>query len=156
MSDGYNFQQLKAAILPLSKATEWETAKKEWKLVGISEVDEPESCPCGHYPINELCTISNVVTAKHIDVGNVCVKRFLGLRSDLIFKAVKRIRKDASKSIGADAAVLFFNRGVINAWEYNFLQDTMRKRVLTQNQLQVRQGINKKIAASIRRHGLPI
>lgn len=50
MADGYNFQQLKAAILVRSKATDWEVAKKEWKLVEISEADEPETCLCGHYP----------------------------------------------------------------------------------------------------------
>jgi hypothetical protein len=44
MGDGYNFQQLKAAILALSRATDWEVAKKEWRLVEISEADEPETC----------------------------------------------------------------------------------------------------------------
>ena len=43
MGDGYNFQQLKAAILALSRATDWEVAKKEWRLVEISEADEPEN-----------------------------------------------------------------------------------------------------------------
>jgi hypothetical protein len=46
MSDGYNFQHLKAEILKLSRATDWEVAKKEWKLVDISEVEEPETCLC--------------------------------------------------------------------------------------------------------------
>jgi hypothetical protein len=45
MGDGFNFQQLKA-----SRATDWEVAKSEWRLVEISEVDEPETCLCGHYP----------------------------------------------------------------------------------------------------------
>jgi len=36
MGDGYNFQQLKAAILALSRASDWEVAKKEWRLVEIS------------------------------------------------------------------------------------------------------------------------
>jgi hypothetical protein len=82
MGDGYNFEQLKTAILSLSRATGWEVAKKEWRLVDISEADEPESCLCGHYPIIELCTIANATTGNSVDVGNVCVKRFLGFRSD--------------------------------------------------------------------------
>jgi hypothetical protein len=107
MSDGYNFQQLKAEILKLSRATDWEVAKKEWKLVDISEVEEPETCLCGHFPIIELCAIHNSTTGKSTDVGNVCVRRFLGFRSDLIFQSLKRIRKDIQKSLSADATVFF-------------------------------------------------
>jgi hypothetical protein len=154
MGDGYNLQQLKAAILPLSKAADWEVAKKEWKLVEISEADEPETCPCGHYPIIELCTISNGVTGNSIDVGNVCVKRFLGFRSDLIFNSLKRIRADIDNSLGADATVFFFKRGVINQWEYEFQQSTFRKRNMSERQLLARRRINRKVLASIRRRGL--
>jgi hypothetical protein len=154
MVDGYNFIQLKTAILELSEATDWEVAKKEWKLVGVSEADEPECCLCGHYPIIELCTISNRVTANTVDVGNVCVKRFLGFRSDLIFQSLKRIRSDMEKSLGADATAFFFERDVITQWEYKFLQNTMRKRNLSLKQLFTRRQINQKVLASIRRRGL--
>ena len=154
MSDGYNFQQLKAKILKLSHATVWEMAKKEWKLVEISEADEPETCLCGHFPIIELCTIHNNTTHKSVDVGNICVKRFLGFRSDLIFASLKRIRKDMTKSIGADAAVFFHERSVINGWEYEFQQNTVRKRHLSPKQQTTRQTINEKVLASIRRRGL--
>ena len=155
MADGYNFQQLKAAILRDSRATDWETAKKEWKLLSISEAeDEPETCLCGHFPIVELCKISNIVTGRSVDVGNVCVKRFLGFRSDLIFQSLKRIRRDLDKSIGEDATVFFFDRGIISEWEYNFQQSTMRKRNLTDKQLASRRKINTKILASMQRRGL--
>ena len=154
MGDGYNFQQLKAAVLKLSLATDWEVAKKEWRLVEISEADEPETCLCGHHPIIELCTISNATTTRSVDVGNVCVKRFLGFRSDLIFQSLKRIRQDPTKSIGPDATAFFFQRDVINNWEYNFQQNTMRKRNLTGKQLETRRIINAKVIASIRRRGL--
>ncbi len=154
MGDGYNFEQLKTAILALSRATSWEVAKKEWRLVDISEADEPETCLCGHYPIIELCTIANATTGKSVDVGNVCVKRFLGFRSDLIFQSLKRIRADRDKSIGPDAAAFFHERGVINAWEYEFQQSTMRKRNLSDRQLATRRQINEKVLAAVRRRGL--
>jgi hypothetical protein len=154
MGDGYNFQQLKAAILQLSRATDWEVAKKEWKLIEVSEADEPETCLCGHYPIIELCTISNGITGSTVDVGNVCVKRFLGFRSDLIFKSLKRVRGNLDKSLGADATAFFFERGVLNEWEYRFQQDTMHKRDLSDKQLHTRRKINEKVLTSIRRRGL--
>ena len=154
MGDGYNFQQLKAAILALSGATDWEVAKKEWRLVEISEADEAETCLCGHFPIIELCTISNATTSKSVDVGNVCVKRFLGFRSDLIFQSLKRVRADLAKAIGPDATAFFHERGVINDWEYQFQQSTMRRRNLTDRQLASRRSINQKVIAAVRRRGL--
>src|SRR5665647_3036704 len=99
MGDGYNFKVLSAKILKLSKATDWETARKEWALIDIHESDEPETCLCEHFPIIEICEIRNNVTQHRTEVGNVCVKRFLGIRSDLIFAALKRIKKDSNKSL---------------------------------------------------------
>jgi hypothetical protein len=154
MTDGYNFQQLKAAILDLSQATDWEVAKREWRLVEISEADEPETCLCGHYPIIQLCTISNATTGRSVDVGNVCVKRFLGFRSDLIFQSLNRVRADLDKAIGPDAIAFFHERGVISVWEYQFLQNTMRKRSLTEKQSATRRSINQKVIAAVRRRGL--
>ena len=154
MSDGYNFETLKREILSRSRATDWELAKKEWRLVAISEADEPETCLCSHFPIIELCTIANRITGNSVDVGNVCVKRFLGFRSDLIFASLKRIRKDIEASVGADATAFFHEQGIINDWEYGFQQSTMRKRNLSAAQMATRIKINRKIIASIQRRGI--
>ena len=148
---GHNFAQLKAAILKLSRATDWETARKEWRLSAIYDADEPDTCLCGHYPIIEICQIENRVTGARTDVGNVCIKRFLGFRSDLIFQALKRIRKDMTKSLNADAIAFFRQRGAISDWEYEFLQDTHRKRNLSARQLEKRKDINSKVIASLER-----
>jgi hypothetical protein len=153
MGDGYNLLQLKAHILPLSSAGRWDVAVKEWSLVGIHEADEPEACPCGHFPIIEICSIHNRVTGHSTEVGNICVKRFLGLRSDLIFTAIKRIRKDPDKSLNADAIAFFHERRVLNEWEYNFCQNTMRLRSLTAAQLSKRRAINHKVLTAIGKRG---
>lgn len=154
MGDGFNFKQLKAAILRLSHAHEWETAKAEWRLIDTYEADEPDTCLCGHYPIIEICTIKNAITKHEVDVGNVCIKRFLGIRSDLIFAAVKRIRRDNEKGIPPTAATFFYQLKVINDWEYGFLQDTGQKRVLTDRQLATRIKINTQILNWIARRGI--
>jgi hypothetical protein len=153
MGDGYNFQQLKAHILPLSNAATWEVAVKEWSLTGIHEADEPETCPCGHFPIIEICSIHNRVTGHSTEVGNICVKRFLGLRSDLIFAAIKRIRKDLEKSLNVDAVAFFHEQGLLNEWEYNFCQNTMRLRSLSSAQFAKRRDINRKVLAAIKIRG---
>lgn len=153
MGDGYNFKELRRRILALSEASDWEVARKEWSLVDIYEADEPQTCLCGHFPIIEICEISNRVTKQETEVGNVCVQRFLGIRSDLIFAAIKRIRKELTRSLNADSITFFREKGLLTAWEYGFLQNTMKKRNLSPAQLQSRETINKKVLNAIRRRG---
>jgi hypothetical protein len=98
MGEGYNFQQLRENILQLSQASDWEIARNEWSLVDVHEVDEPETCLCGHFPIMEICSLSNRITKRTTSVGNFCVRRFLGLRSDLIFNASKKSAKILRKA----------------------------------------------------------
>jgi hypothetical protein len=153
MTDGYNFRQLQNGILALSEASDWEVARREWSLVDVYEADEPETCLCGHRPIIEICCLSNKVTGKRTDVGNRCVKRFLGFRSDLIFAALKRIRGDVTKSLNADAIAFFRERGVLNSWEYTFAQDILKKRNLSSAQLASRRKMNEKVLAAVARRG---
>ena len=152
---GHNFRLLKENILALSVAKfDWELAKKEWKLVGVHEADEPETCLCGHTPIIEICVLANTVNGNRAEVGNRCVKRFLGLRSDLIFAGIKRVRADISKALNADATLYFYQQGALNSWEYGFQNSTMKKRVLTGKQLDTRISINRKALNFMARRGL--
>ena len=153
MGDGYNFKQLREGILALSNASDWEIARKEWSLVDVHEADGPDTCLCGHFPIVEICQIQNNVTGNRTEVGNRCVRRFLGFRSDLIFEALKRIRKDKAKSLNADAISFFRQRGLFTDWEYKFLQDTMSRRNLSDAQLSIRKKTNEKVLAAVNRRG---
>lgn len=156
MAVGYNFKRLRDAILPLSRADDWVAAKKEWELVNISqaEPDEPETCLCGHHPILELCEIRNRLTRHTAIVGNQCVRRFLGLESEALFRGIRRIRQDITKSMGADLAVWLFERRLITQWEYEFQSNTTRKRNLSDKQLHHRQQINRKALRAIKRRGV--
>lgn len=153
MGEGFNFKILKKNILILSEASEWDAARKEWHLVDVIESEEPETCLCGHYPINEICTIYNMITRNSANVGNRCVKRFLGINSDKIFSALKRIRRDLAKSLNVDSIVFFKERKAITGWEYDFLLDTRLKRELSVKQLLKRKAINEKILSLVARRG---
>lgn len=83
----------------------------------------------------------------------MCVKRFLGLRSDLVFAAIKRIKKDETKSLNEDAIVYLYGNGMLNDWEYNFLQNTKAKRNLSLKQLDNRIKINRKVLGAIGKRG---
>lgn len=157
MADGYQFDRLKTVILALSSADEWQAAKREWQLVGISQVEsgEPdEECLCGHRHIRELCEIKNRTTGATSIVGNQCVRRFLGLETEALFRGIRRIRRDDLKSMGPDLAVWLFERRVLSQWEYDFQNDTGRKRSLSEKQQAIRQRINQKALTAIRRRGI--
>lgn len=144
--------KLTTEIINRSQSKVWDIAKLEWSLYQIYEADEPETCLCGHFPIIEICTLQNKLNGQFATVGNCCVKKFIGLPSDLIFQAVKRVRKDNQKSLNAEAIQHAFGKGWINEWEYNFSIDTMRKRNLSAKQLQTRMKVNDKMLANMRRN----
>lgn len=143
--------KLTLAIVELSAAMSWEAAKLEWHLNEVYEADEPETCLCGHFPIVELCILGNKANGNEATVGNCCVKRFIGLPSDKIFQAVKRVRKETSKSLNAEAIRHAFDRNWLTAWERDFYFDVMRKRNLTLKQQEKKKQINELVLQRMKR-----
>ncbi|MCF8839726.1 hypothetical protein QYZ29_09890 [Xanthomonas campestris pv. campestris] len=143
--------KLTSAIVELSAAMSWEAAKLEWHLNEVYEADEPETCLCGHFPIVELCILGNKANGNEATVGNCCVKRFIGLPSDKIFQAVKRVRKETSKSLNAEAIRHAFDRNWLTAWERDFYFDVMRKRNLTLKQQEKKKQINELVLQRMKR-----
>ncbi|WP_273728849.1 hypothetical protein [Brucella gallinifaecis] len=142
---GHNFEKLSEGILALSSALTWEEAKHEWKLSSVYQAGSPSTCLCGHNPIIEICVLKNEKTNKICEVGNRCVKRFLNLRSDLIFAGIKRVKDNTQKSLNEEATQFFYEQKVINDWEYGFQMDTLNKRKLSSRQIETRLKINKKV-----------
>jgi hypothetical protein len=143
--------KLAKEIIALSQSGLWDEAKFEWVLSEIYEAEEPERCLCGHFPIIEICILQNRSNFRSVNVGNCCVKKFIGLPSDKIFQAVKRIRKDKEKSLNSEAIRHAHQKGWINDWEYSFSIDTMRKRKLSFKQIQTRKNINEKMLSNMKR-----
>lgn len=142
---------LKAEIIALSFSQEWAEAKLEWSLSAIYEAATPQTCLCGHFPIIEICVLNNKRTCVDAEVGNCCVKKFIGLPSDKIFSAVKRVRKDPTKSLNAEAIFHAFDRSWLNAWEKDFYLNIMGKRVLTEKQQLKKRQVNNLILANMRK-----
>jgi hypothetical protein len=143
--------QLIAEILERSVAQTWDEARSEWSLDEIYEADEPETCLCGHFPIIELCVLRNRRNGIQVTVGNWCVKNFIGLPSDRIFQAVKRIRRDPSNSLNPEALQHAFERQWITEWERDFYLSIMRKRNLTEKQSAKKLQINDRVLRHVRR-----
>jgi hypothetical protein len=144
--------KLFAEIIQLSFAKTWDAAKLEWALLEIYEAKDPEACLCGHFPIIEICVLLNQHNRARATVGNCCVKRFIGLPSDKIFQAVKRIRKEPLKSLNREAIQHAFERKWINDWERKFYFDIMRKRSLSVSQADKKKQINELVLSRMKRH----
>jgi hypothetical protein len=132
-------------ILDDSKSKIWDQAVKEWENIDVYETDDPETCLCGHFPIKEVCVIKNKETGVVHNVGNCCVKKFLGLRPDMVLKSVKKITKDITSSVNVQALEFFYNKNYIDCKDYSFYFDTWRKRVLSPAQMKWRVDINNRI-----------
>lgn len=142
--------QLTREILARSTAAVWDAAKLEWTLYEVFESNEPGACLCGHYPIIEHCVLRNKTNGVFTTVGNCCVKKFIGLPSDLIFQAVKRVRLDASRSLNGEAIEYAREHGWINDWEQEFYFRIMRKRNLSQKQQAKKRQINDRFLLRMR------
>ena len=144
--------ELASKIIALSVADTWDEAKLEWSLVDVYKEDVPDTCLCGHFPIIENCVIANRCNGNQAIVGNVCVKKFLGLPSDKIFQAINRIAQDNERALNAEAVEHAHRKGWINDWERKFYFDTMRRRNLSGRQRQKRIEINDKVLRMIARN----
>ena len=142
--DGY---KLGREIIALSEADHWARARLEWGIEDIYIQSEPETCLCGHFPINELCVLRNRKNGNCAIVGNVCVKKFMKLPSDKMFAAIKRVNDDATKAFNVELIEHAFDKGWINQWEKDFYLNTWRKRKLSDRQREKRLQVNQKILA---------
>jgi hypothetical protein len=132
-------------IIARSVAGTWDHAKQEWALAEVCFTEEPGSCLCGHSPIRELCFLRNRLNGNEAVVGNVCVRRFLGLPSEAIFASLRRVARDSKKVLSAATVQWAFSRGWLTDWERRFCLDTCLAQKLSPNQRVKRAEINQKV-----------
>ncbi len=143
--------QLIERILELSVADSWDEAKSEWEIDCIEQSEEPDTCLCGHFPINELCHLINSENGNSALVGNVCVNKFLEMESKKIFDCIGRIRQDIGKAPNPDLIDFVHRKDWVDDWQRGFLYSTFRKRKLTAEQLSIRKEINEVILLLVTR-----
>lgn len=143
--------RLATEITNLSESINWDSAKLEWDLKSIYIAYHPESCLCGHYPISEVCLIINRKNKKTVRVGNCCVKKFLKLGSDKIFRSIKNVQKDISKSLNVETIDFAYKKKWIDEWQKNFYKNIWIKRKLTDKQRNKKIDVNKRILYELRK-----
>lgn len=73
------------------------------------------------------------------------------LPSNKIFQAVKRVRKDSTKSLNEVAIEHGYSKRWITEWEKDFYLDIMNKRKLTEKQLAKKKEINELFALKMKK-----
>jgi hypothetical protein len=142
--------RLFSEIVARSESKEWDEAKKEWYLAYIeiaspSEVAENVySCLCGHPHLKELCYIRNKINKTEVLVGNCCVKKFMKLDSDELFKAIKHSK------INLPTLELAYKHLVISQTERRFFIENMRKRKLDPAKKAIMDSIRNRILKWLR------
>lgn len=139
--------RLTTEIIAISQADTWDAALHEWVLdtIWLADDDDLGTCLCGHYPIREHCRLLNIKNGNTAIVGNVCVQKFLGLPSGLIFAAIERIAADQTRALNPETIQFARDKGWIDDWQQSFLKSTCRKRRLSSRQLAKRMEINQQV-----------
>jgi hypothetical protein len=151
MLERCSLETLKPRILTLSCSSEWEVARKEWALINVIEAEAPQVCLCGFRPTYEICELHNSLTDQTAKVASTCVKKFIGLRSDLIFICIKRLRENLDKSLNKEALSFFYERKILTKLERDLTLAKLHSAAiyLSAAQLESRRAINKKVLDSL-------
>jgi hypothetical protein len=142
-----NEWKLREEIIAMSQADNFEEAKKEWILERVYK--GLGVCLCGHSPILNLCVLRNTKNNQKTIVGSSCVQKFIGIKTEHLFKSYELIVKNPEAYLDLLFIEYLFKHDVINEWEYEFLKSTFRKKFewLSEKQRTKRIQINKKVIA---------
>lgn len=138
-------KQLKEYIVERSEAGDFDDAVHEWELDRVELSSDPETCPCGQFPIKELCWIKNKNNDITVFVGNRCIKRFMGVDHTALFTMIRKLDADAYATVPETVLNEAYGNRKINDWEWQFYFDIFRKRNLSVKQLDRKRIINVKI-----------
>ena len=138
--------KLTEEIIKLSNSDFWNEAKNEWNFEYAYQSEEFQTCLCGHYPIKNICVLKNKINKNETEVGNCCINKFLGIEDgNKIFLSIKRLKEDLTKSMSPEVLEYLNKKKVLSDFDYSFYKDTIRKRKLSEKQLNIRKRINQKL-----------
>jgi hypothetical protein len=135
---------LKKKILESSLSKDWETAKKEWRVVDITISSTPSKCLCGHSPITKLCEIVNNSSGIVEIVGSCCLKKFMDSKSEQIVKSFKKL-DGKIKALPKSIIDLAKEYRIITSWERNFYLKMGRRTNLNSMEIEKKRDIESRI-----------
>ena len=135
-----NFGKFKSSLIDNSISTDYHKAVEEWDFMYAYE--EEECCICGKN-ILKCCLIQNKYNYKKLVVGSTCVKKFLGIETEGMFKELKNRNKYVYSYVEE-----LHGKNKINDWEATFLISLIKFKTLSVKQREHFGKIDKKVKKS--------
>lgn len=133
-------------IIDLSEANIWDFAKLEWEFTSAYYSDEEQRCLCGHYPIRNICVITNKINSALTEVGNCCINKFLGIDDgNKIFTSIKRIKEKPKSSMSTEVLEYLYSKNTISDFDYKFYKSIFRRTSMSLKQWDIKEKINQKL-----------
>lgn len=133
-------------IIDLSEANIWDFAKLEWGFTSAYYSDEEQRCLCGHYPIRNICVITNKINSALTEVGNCCINKFLGIDDgNKIFTSIKRIKEKPKSSMSTEVLEYLYSKNTISDFDYKFYKSIFRRTSMSLKQWDIKEKINQKL-----------
>jgi hypothetical protein len=110
--------------------TNYDLAKKEWKLESISSGSG--RCACGKNPIKQLCLLRNTLSGFSLIVGSTCVEKYLHIECKYLFKDLEIAKKNGF--VSKEGLRFALDSFVINAWQFEFYNDLRKFGKLSEKQ----------------------
>lgn len=140
-----NKERLEQEIVELSHSSTFEKACDEWTVENIWWEPNGDKCLCGKRPIFNVCLLQNKLNGNFARVGNCCVKKFMNIPTDRLFKSLKEVQQDLYKTLVQEVIDIAFKNEYITQWEKGFYENVKTKRRLTFKQKNIKQNLNQRI-----------
>ncbi len=123
---------------------------EDYTLIDFYYTNQSSVCRCGHTPINNIAVIENIYTKESYEIGCICKRLFdkehnytATFEADTLLTSLRKfVRTD---KLSAKFILWCRHINIINTWEYNFLNNTFRKKSLSEKQDHYTKEIKSKI-----------
>lgn len=148
MKSSFYITNFYGTLFKYSVSTDLNNMLAEWEITKIKKDYENENyCICTH-PITELVYIQNKLNGNELIIGNCCMDK-IGKVPERMTNNLFRLKKDITKSMNRDLIDFIQQKyNLLTKWEFNFYLDIMKKRKLSDRQMEIKQKINQKVIKS--------
>lgn len=141
----FDLTQLMRRVLESSDDKEWQVAKLEWEPADIEFDEDGIACICGHAPVKLVCPIRHKRTGETLDVGCICLEKFLGVDYRKVFSGVQRLWKKLDSGMPKALYAYAVQREMLDDWEMGFVKNLGFRRNISEAQFNKRREINQKV-----------
>ena len=147
------FRLIEEVLSHSVETKDWDIAKQEWDFNDSYINESGQTCLCGHKPIHEICIIVNNTNGKALEIGNVCVTKFMEIPiAERIFNSFKKLKKNIGARMNIETLYWLHENKIMSQKDFVFYMDTKKKIKLTWKQMKWRKDINTKFINRIKRH----